>query len=232
MKVLCTICARKGSKGVPNKNIKEILGKPLIAFSIEQALESSLFDKIVVSTNSDEITTIAKKYGAECWFSRPSELCKDDSAKIPAIQHALRESEKKFNCKFDQIIDLDVTSPLRNVQDIRKAYNIFLKDGLDNLITGTKSRRNPYFNMIEIKNGKVELSKKLKNTPVSRQLSPQVYDMNASIYIWSRDFLLKSNSLFSGRLGFYEMPEDRSIDIDSQLDWEVVKMIMEQKSNG
>ena len=171
MKVLCTICARQGSKGVPGKNTKEMLGKPLIAFSIEQALESNLFDKIVVSTDSEEIKKIAKKYGAKCWFYRPEELCKDDSAKITAIQHALRESEKKFNCKFDQIIDLDVTSPLRNVQDIRKAYNIFLKDGLDNLITGTRSRRNPYFNMIEIKDGKVELSKKLKNAPTSRQKS-------------------------------------------------------------
>ena len=231
MKVLCTICARKGSKGVANKNVKEILGKPLIAFSIEQALESNLFDKIVVSTDSEEIKKIAKKYGAKCWFFRPAELCKDDSAKIPAIQHALRKSEKKFNCQFDQIIDLDATSPLRNVEDIKKAYKIFLKDGLDNLITGTKSRRNPYFNMIEINNGEVELSKQLKNTPVNRQLSPQVYDMNASIYIWTRDFLLKENSLFSGRLGFYEMPEDRSIDIDSPLDWEIVKMLMEKKSN-
>ena len=231
MKVLCVICARQGSEGVPNKNIKEILGKPLIAFSIEQALESNLFDKIVVSTDSEEIKKIAKKYGAECWFSRPAELCKDDSAKLPAIQHALRESEKKFNCKFDQIIDLDVTSPLRNVQDIRKAYNIFLKDGLDNLITGTRSGRNPYFNMIEIKNGEIELSKKLKIAPVSRQQSPQVFDVNASIYIWTRDFLLKENSLFSGRLGFYQMPEDRSIDIDSPLDWEIVKMLMEKKDN-
>ena len=231
MKVLCTICARKGSKGVPNKNVKEILGKPLIAFSIEQALESNLFDKIVVSTDSEEIKKIAKKYGAKCWFSRPAELCEDDSAKLPAIQHALRESEKKFNCKFDQIIDLDVTSPLRNVQDIRKAYNILLKDGLDNLITVTRSGRNPYFNMIEIKNGKVELSKKLKSTPVSRQQAPQVFDMNASIYIWSRDFLIKEDDLFSGKLRFYEMPEDRSIDIDSPLDWEIVKMLMEKKSN-
>jgi len=232
MKVLCTICVRKGSKGVPGKNLKEILGKPLIAFSIEQALESNLFDKIVVSTDSEEIKKIAKKYGAECWFSRPAELCKDDSAKLPAIQHALRESEKKFNCKFDQIIDLDVTSPLRNVQDIREAYNIFLKDGLDNLITGTRSGRNPYFNMIEIKNGKVELSKKLKNAPSSRQQSPEVYDMNASIYIWSRDFLIKEDSLFSGKLGFFEMPEDRSIDIDTQLDFEIVQMIMEKNRNG
>jgi len=229
MKILCTICARQGSKGVPGKNTKEMLGKPLIAFSIEQALDSNLFDKIVVSTDSEEIKKIAKKYGAECWFSRPAELCKDDSAKITAIQHALRESEKKFNCKFDQVIDLDVTSPLRSVEDIRKAYNIFLKDGLDNLITGTRSGRNPYFNMIEINDGKIELSKKLKNAPTSRQNSPQVYDMNASIYIWSRDFLLKKNSLFSGQLGFYEMPEERSIDIDSPLDWEIVEMIMEKK---
>ena len=232
MKVLCTICAREGSKGVPNKNVKEILGKPLIAYSIEQALETNLFDKIVVSTDSEVVKKIAKKFGAKCWFSRPAELCKDDFAKIPAIQHALWKSEKKFNCKFDQIIDLDVTSPLRNVQDIRKAYNIFLKDGLDNLITGTRSRRNPYFNMIEIKNDKVELSKKLKNAPASRQQSPQVYDMNASIYIWSRDFLIKEDSLFSGKLGFYEMPEDRSIDIDTQLDFEIVQMIMEKNTNG
>ena len=229
MKVLCTICARKGSKGVPNKNVKEILGKPLIAFSIQQALESRLFDKIVVSTDSVEIREIAKRYGAESWFSRPAELSSDDSPKIPVIQHALEESEKKFSCKFDHIIDLDATSPLRNVEDIRKAYKVFLKDGFDNLISGTRSRKNPYFNMIESKNGKVELSKQLKNTPVNRQQSPQVYDMNASIYVWSRDFLLKNNSLFSGNLGFYEMPEDRSIDIDSSLDWEIVKMIMEKK---
>ena len=85
MKVLCVICARQGSKGVPNKNIKEILGKPLIAFSIEQALESNLFDKIVVSTDSAEIREIANKYGAKCWFSRPAELSRDHSPKIPAI---------------------------------------------------------------------------------------------------------------------------------------------------
>ena len=85
--------------------------------------------------------------------------------------------------------------------------------------------------MIEINNGEIELSKKLKNTPVNRQLAPQVFDMNASIYIWTRDFLLKENDLFSGRLGFYEMPEDRSIDIDSPLDWEIVKMLMEKKNN-
>ena len=231
MKVLCVICARQGSEGVPNKNIKEILGKPLIAFSIEQALESNLFDKIVVSTDSAEIREIANKYGAKCWFSRPAELSRDHSPKIPAIRHALLESEKKFNCKFDQIMDLDATAPLRNVQDIRKAYSIFLQDGLDNLITGTRSRKNPYFNMIEIKNGEIELSKKLKNTLVARQQAPQVFDMNASIYIWSRDFLIKEDSLFSGKLGFYEMPEDRSIDIDSPLDWEIVKMLMEKKSN-
>ena len=231
MKVLCTICAREGSKGVPNKNIKEIAGKPLIAFSIQQALESNLFDKIVVSTDSDEIRKIAKQYGAESWFSRPAGLSKDDSPKIPVIKHALEESEKKFNCKFGHIIDLDITAPLRHVEDIRQAYKIFLKDSFDNLITGTRSRKNPYFNMIEIKNGAIELSKKLKNTPVSRQLAPQVFDMNASIYIWTRDFLLKENSLFSGRLGFYQMPEDRSIDIDSPLDWEIVKMLMEKKSN-
>jgi len=232
MKVLCTICAREGSKGVPNKNIKEIAGKPLIAFSIQQALESNLFDKIVVSTDSAEIRKIAKKYGAESWFSRPAELSRDDSPKIPAIKHVLEESEKKFNCKFSHIIDLDITAPLRNVEDIRQAYKIFLKDGFDNLITGTRSRKNPYFNMIELTNGKVGLSKQLKDMPVNRQQSPQVYDMNASIYIWTRDFLLKENSLFSGRLGFYEMPEDRSIDIDSPLEWEIVKMLLEKKSSG
>lgn len=130
MKVLCSICARKGSKGLPNKNVKEIVGKPLIAFSIQQASESNLFDKIVVSTDSAEIRQIAKQYGAESQFSRPAELSRDDSPKIPVIKHALEESEKKFDCKFDHIIDLDATSPLRNVEDIRKAYKIFFKVAL------------------------------------------------------------------------------------------------------
>ena len=122
MKILCTICARKGSKGVKNKNLKTINKKPLIFYSIDQAKKSKLFKKIVISTDSKKIKNYVKKLGIDCWFLRPAKLATDKSSKIPAIQHALIKAEEYYKQKFDTIVDLDVTSPLRNVSDIKKHY--------------------------------------------------------------------------------------------------------------
>ena len=126
MSVLCTICARGGSKGVPKKNFKEIAGKPLIAHSIEQAKESNLFEKIVVSTDSVDIQNISKEFGAESWFLRPKELSIDSAPKLPAIRHLFIESEKKFRTEFEYIVDLDASSPLRSIQDITNSFNILV----------------------------------------------------------------------------------------------------------
>ena len=228
--VLCTICARGGSKGVKNKNIRVLNGKPLIAYTIEQAKESKLFEHIVVSTDSDDIAKVAKEYGAEVFFKRSPKLASDTAGKLDVIRDAFVRSEKYYNKTFDYLVDLDATSPLRNVEDIINSFNLFKKHNYDNLITAMPSRRNPYFNMVEQdKNGRVYLSKKLDIPIVRRQDAPKTYDMNASIYIWKREIILNKNSIFLENTGLYVMPEERSIDIDSELDFEFVEFLMRKR---
>jgi CMP-N,N'-diacetyllegionaminic acid synthase len=231
--ILCTICARGGSKGIKNKNIRELCGKPLISYTIEQAKNSNLFDHIVISTDSDDIAAIAKKYGGEVFFKRSVEMASDTAGKLDVIRDAFIRSEEYYNRVFDYLIDLDATSPLRNVADIINSFNQFKKDNNDNLITAMPSRRSPYFNIVEqSEDGKVYLSKKLDNAIVRRQDAPKTYDMNASIYIWKREAILNENTLFLENTGLYVMPEERSIDIDSELDFKFVEFLMKEKRNA
>lgn len=228
--ILCTICARGGSKGVKNKNIKELNGKPLIAYTIEQAKVSGLFEHIVISTDSDDIANIAKQYGAEVFFKRSSEIASDTAGKLDVIKDAFKRSEEHYNKTFDYLIDLDATAPLRIVEDIINSFKQFKQNDNDNLITAMPSRRSPYFNLVEQdKDGKVYLSKKLDNSIVRRQDAPKSYDMNASIYIWKRDIILNENSIFLEKTGLYVMPEERSIDIDNELDFKFVEFLMKEK---
>lgn len=229
MRVLCTICARSGSKGLKNKNIKKINGKNLICFTIEQAIKSKIFDNIVISTDSEKIQKITKKYQNKigCWFLRSKSLSTDKAPKIPVIKDALKRSEEYFKKKFDYVIDLDPTSPLRLVKDIKIAFKLFKQKKADLLITGCESRKNPYFNMFEIKNKKAKIVKKHKNTSFfNRQSSPKVYEMNASIYIWKRKSLITARKLFLNNTIAYIMPYERSIDIDSELDFQFVKKLI------
>jgi CMP-N,N'-diacetyllegionaminic acid synthase len=228
--ILCTICARGGSKGIKNKNIRKLLDKPLIAYSIEQAKATRICDHIIVSTDSNKVIEIAKKYGANIFFKRPAELATDDAPKLPVIKHAVIESEKYCGKKFDIVMDLDATSPLRNIEDIIHAMEVFIEKNYDNLITAAPARRSPYFNLVELtEGGKVVLSKPLQNSIVRRQDSPKCFDMNASIYIWKRDALLLNDTIFLEKTGLYIMPEERSIDIDSELDFEFVEFLMKKK---
>ena len=148
-KVLCTICARGGSKGVKNKNIKLLAGKPLIAYTIEQAKESNLFEHIVISTDSDQIAEISMQFGAEVFFKRSAEMASDTAGKLDVIRDAFARSEEHYGEQYDYLVDLDATAPLRNVEDITNAYKQFLHDKNDNLITAMPSRRSPYFNLVE-----------------------------------------------------------------------------------
>jgi CMP-N,N'-diacetyllegionaminic acid synthase len=227
-RVLCTICMRGGSKGVRNKNLRELNGKPLLAYTIEQALSCNLFEHVVVSTDSTKIAENSKRYGAEAWFLRPSELATDKAAKIPAIRHALLESENYYGKKFDVLVDLDVTSPLRSVNDIKGAYLQFVKENADILITACPARKNPYFNMVEMVNDRIQKVREINPPPVRRQDAPNVYDMNASIYIWKRKALLECDTLFTEKTTLYTMLEERSLDIDTELDWEFMEFITEK----
>jgi len=222
---------RSGSKEIPNKNLINLLGKPLMSYSIEQAIESELFEHIVVSTDSQDILHKAKCFGAEGWFIRPKTLSSDESPKIPVIRHALKESEKKYGHKFDIIFDLDVTSPLRFTKDIIDSYNQFTDEDADILITACPSRKNPYFNMVEYSNNQVQKIKELESFPNRRQDAPKVFDMNASIYIWKRDALMNNDTLFVTKTSLFVMPQERSIDIDTEMDLKFVNFLMDTSTN-
>ena len=222
---------RGGSQGTKNKHTRLINGKPLMYFTIKQAIRSKIFDHVMVSTDSKKILKIAKSYGADGWFLRPKKLALMTSPKVPVIKHALLQAEKFYNKKFEIIIELDATSPLRKIEDILNAYKFFVKKKANILFTGCKSKKNPYFNMIEIKNNKVQIVKKLKKNIYRRQDAPKTYDCNASIYIWKRKSLINFKSFYTNKTVFYEMPESRSIDIDSELDFKLVEFLLKKKND-
>jgi CMP-N,N'-diacetyllegionaminic acid synthase len=230
--ILCTICARSGSQGIKNKNIKLLNGKPLIAYTIKQALESGLFEHVVISTDSEDIASIAQNYGADVFFKRDKVLSTNKAGKLEVIKDAFMKSEIHYATQFDYLVDLDATSPLRSVEDICSAFKKFIDNNNSNLVTAMPSRRNPYFNLIEIAaNGKIKLSKNLNDEKIlRRQDAPKCYDMNASIYIWRRDTILTKDTLFLEETGLYVMPEERSIDIDTQLDFEFVEYLMRKNA--
>lgn len=230
---LCTICARAGSKGVKNKNIRDLLGKPLIAYSILQARETRLFDFVVVSSDSKEILETAKRYGADFLIERPAELATDEAPKLPVIQHCVLETEKITGKIFSVIVDLDATSPLRLSEDIRAAVKLLEDRAVSNVITGTPAHRSPYFNLVELgENGVAALSKPLAKPIVRRQDAPKCFDMNASIYVWKRDALLENTVLFKQDTLLYVMPQERSVDIDSEIDFQIVELLMRQRGTN
>ena len=230
MKILCTICARAGSKGVANKNLRLINGLPLIAYSLQQAVETKLFSQIAVSSDSSEIRTTAMTHGATFVVDRPTQMASDTAPKLPAIRHCVETTEKEFG-QFDIIIDLDATAPLRIAADIIGSLELLTATNADNVITGTPAHRSPYFNLVEQdENGIVQLSKPLKDAVTRRQDSPKCFDMNASIYVWRRDALLNNSSLFVSSTRLFEMPRERSLDIDSEADFEMVEWMMSKGS--
>ena len=230
MKIIGTICARGGSKGLPKKNIMPLAGKPLIAYTIEVALKWKKMDKLIVSTDNEEIANISKKYGADTPFMRPAELATDDAGKLPVLQHAVKFCEKEYNTRYDAIVDLDPTSPLRKISDLDNALNKFLNSDADVLYSVCRARKSPYFNMVELdENGYAHLSKPLKNRIVRRQDSPDVYDMNASIYIFKRDFLLTADSIHSGKAVVYVMDDISAFDIDREIDFQFIEFLLERE---
>lgn len=227
VKRICTVCARGGSKGIKNKNIRDLHGKPLIAYSILQAKESRHFDAIAVSSDSLEILDAAAAWGADYLIQRPDELATDQAAKLPAICHCVLEAERAAGTTFEVIVDLDATSPLRLADDIVQCVQLLESRGISNVITGTPARRSPYFNLVELdQNGFATLSKKLERPVVRRQDGPKCYDMNASVYVWRRDALFSGATVFNPDTLIHVMPEERSIDIDSELDFKLVEFIL------
>jgi N-acylneuraminate cytidylyltransferase/CMP-N,N'-diacetyllegionaminic acid synthase len=215
---------------VPGKNLRPLLGKPLIAHSIEQAKNTGLFAAVAVSSDAQEILDIAKKYGADVLVRRPDEMATDTAAKLPAIRHCFEAAERECGRIFPVFVDLDVTSPLRLPEDIADAINLLESTHASSVITGTPSRRSPYFNLVELDDrGVPYVCKKLKEPLVRRQDAPRCFDMNASIYVWRREPFLAAPAVFYDDTRLFEMPEERSIDVDSMLDWDIVQVLMARR---
>ena len=226
--ILVTICARQGSKGLPGKNVKMMLGKPLIAHTIEQALNWGGASRVVVSTDSEEIASVARKYGAEVPFLRPAELATDAAGKLPVITHALLESEKAFGARYDLVVDLDATAPLRRISDLKTGFETYLAKKTPICFSVVHARKSPYFNMVERgQDGKIHLVKSPPQAVVARQAAPKVWDMNASIYFYSREFLLSQpQTLWGVDCEIFEMSKESAFDIDEESDFIVTEALM------
>lgn len=193
MNILITICARGGSKGIPGKNIKLINGKPLIAYSIDliEKISSKFNVKVGLSTDDELIKRTAEKFGVNTNYVRPDYLATDTAGKIDTIRDLLLYEESLINGNYDFVLDLDVTSPLRTLEDIEKGLDLMVANPEAlNLFSVNQAARNPYFNMVEENsNGFYSLVKTNPDGSImTRQSAPKVYDLNASFYWYRRSF--------------------------------------------
>jgi CMP-N-acetylneuraminic acid synthetase len=220
--ILITVCARGGSKGIPEKNIKLLNGKPLIAYTIEtaKAFSKKFNCNISLSTDDLKIKEIALRFGLETSYIRPDELATDQAGKLGAIHDLLIYEEKLCGFDYDYVLDLDVTSPLRTLGDLESAFYILLDDPYAlNLFSVNAAARNPYFNMVEPSgNGYFKLVKD-KGHFMGRQSAPEVFELNASFYFYHRDFFRSSfPTVFTNRTLVYVMPHI-CFDLDHMLDF-------------
>jgi len=231
MQIIVTICGRGGSKGVPGKNIKAINGKPLIDYTIQcaKAFAQNHQAIITLSTDDNEIRKVAADCGLHSNYTRPPHLAKDNIGKIEVIKELLLFEEKDRNTRFDIILDLDITAPLRTQEDLESALAQLLeKKQAYNIFSVSIARKSPYFNMVEKKtNGYFNLVKDA-GTIFSRQQSPEVYEINGSFYFYRRSFFDQgfSTPLTPHSLVF---PMDHiCFDIDELLDFEFMEYLISQ----
>lgn len=222
------IFARGGSKGVPGKNIRLLAGKPLIAYAIVTAFQSQFIDRVVVSTDDEKIARIAQDFGAEVPFVRPKELAQNNSPEWLAWQHAIRTLKEQDNGQeLDVFVSIPPTAPLRAVEDVDNAVQTFLESDADIVITAKKASRHPSFNMITLDEQNCsKLVLPLDKQIIRRQDAPPVYDMTTVAYVASPKFIMESKAVFEGRVKAVIIPEERALDIDTELDFQFAEYLM------
>jgi len=231
-KVLAIIPARGGSKGIPRKNIIEVNGVPLIAYSINAALNSTMITRTVVSTDSNEIMAVAKQYGAEVPFLRPPELAADDTPALPVLQHAVRLMVHKEKFVPDIILLLQPTSPLRTTKHIDEALQKLINSKADSIVSVTKVPHNCNPTSLMRLEGQylVPYLDTLNETNQIRQKKPLFYARNgAAIYAFTYECLIKKNSIYGDRIVPYEMKKEESLDIDDMFDLEIAAYLLAKR---
>lgn len=227
MNAVAFIFARGGSKGLPGKNIRHLDGKPLIAWSIEHAQAVNRIQRVIVSTDSEEIAAVARQYGAEVPFIRPAELARDDSPEWLAWRHALNYLLETDGVLPQAMVSVPTTAPLRLPLDIENCLDKYEQTDSDIIITVTDANRSPYFNMVKFNaDDTVGLVIPPQSAITRRQDAPAVYDMATVAYVVRPDFVMKQNSVFEGRVSAVHVPVERAIDIDTLLDFQIAECLL------
>ncbi len=227
--ILITICARGGSKGIPGKNIKPVGGKPLLAYTAETAMKvaEKYNADIILSTDSEQIKAVGKECGLDTEYKRPDYLANDTCSKTDAIRDALEYAERNNVKLYDYVVDLDVTSPIRTVEDIEKSIELLEKNSEAlTVFSVNPCARNPYFNMVEKKdNGFYGVVLGGKYT--TRQSAPKVYDMNASIYVYTRESLLRENPRAVTDRSLVYVMDHICFDLDEPQDYDYLAYLLD-----
>jgi len=228
--IVACIFARAGSKGIPNKNIRNFSGKPLISWAVELALQVRQINEVFVSTDSEEIAEIARIAGANVPFIRPSELATDTSPEWHSWQHFIKFLADENGKLPEVFLSLPSTSPLRSTIDVENCLNEFKKGKADFVVGITPSVRNPYFNMVKKgEDNQVDLVIQLSGKYSRRQDTPEVFDLTTVCYVGKPDTILTKNSIFEGKVVGVEIPRERAIDIDTELDFHVAEFLFKSK---
>jgi N-acylneuraminate cytidylyltransferase len=232
MPTYACIFARSGSKGIVNKNIQQFSGKPLISWTIELALRVKQINEVFVSTDSEEIAEIARMAGATIPFIRPSELATDTSPEWHSWQHLIKFLADKDGKLPEVFLSLPATSPLRSTIDVESCLNEFKKGRADFVVGITPSERNPYFNMVKKgEDNQVNLVIQQVEKYSRRQDTPEIFDLTTVCYVGKPSTILTKNSIFEGKVAGVEIPRERAIDIDTELDFQIAEFLFKSKAN-
>lgn len=232
MRAIAFIFARGGSKGLPGKNIRPLVGKPLIAWSIEHALDVPGIARVIVSTDSPAIAAVAREYGAEVPFMRPPHLAADDTPEWLAWRHALEFVRTEENRLPDAMVSVPATAPLRDPSDIARCLELFEQGDSDIVVTVSPAHRSPYFNMVkENADGTVGLAIPTLPSVTRRQDAPVVYDMSTVAYVARPDWVLTHNGVFDGRMRAVNVPAERAVDIDTLQDFHFAEFLLTSPRN-
>lgn len=228
MKNIAIITARSGSKGLKDKNIKELNGKPLLVYSIEAAKESGLFDEIMVSTDSEEYAEIAKEWGANVPFLRSVELSNDIASSWDVLKEVLEKYES-LGQKYDTVTLLQPTSPLREAEDIIKGYNVFEEKDANFVVAVCEMDHSPLWANTLPEDGSMEAFIRPDVVNMPRQSIPTYYRINGALYIFKVDYLMKVKNIYDGKSYATIMRKENSIDIDDQIDFTIAEVLISER---
>ncbi|HDK7167351.1 TPA: acylneuraminate cytidylyltransferase family protein [Clostridium botulinum] len=230
MNILGLIPARGGSKGLPGKNIRNLNGKPLIEYAINEAKKSKYMDRLIVSTNDYGIAKICEELGAEIPFMRPNKLAQDNSKVIDTYIYTLNKLKEEFNYIVDILVIIQPTSPLRTVHHIDSCIELFFNKNADSVVTVCEVEHSPYWYKVLNKENKIESFIEYENSNDNRQQLPKVYRPNGAVYVFKKDLIINKKSYYTDKSYGYIMKNEDSIDIDSIIDFKFAEFLIKEKS--